>query len=66
MSRLMVAVVGLMCLTAPAYAKTTRHCVDKDNKEISASPAKGQSAAKACKAAGGKWMKMKVAKTKTK
>ena len=64
MKKLMVVVVGLTLMSSPAFAKTARHCVDKNKKEVSVTSAPGKSAAAACKAAGGKWVKMKTAKAK--
>jgi opacity protein-like surface antigen len=58
MKHLMLAVVGFTLLASPAFA--AKHCVDKDKKEISLpAAAEGQKRAVQCKAAGGKWVKMK-------
>ena len=61
---LMPFALGLALLASPAFAaKATHHCIDKDNKEIALSgPGKH---AEQCKAAGGKWVKMKAASTTT-
>jgi hypothetical protein len=68
MKYLMLVVVGLTLVSSPAFAaKTARHCVDKDKKEISLTGTGKKSAQ--CKAAGGKWVKSKAASgttTKTK
>lgn len=66
MKHLMFVIVGLMLVSTPAFAaKAARHCVDKDNKEISLAGVAGKTPAAQCKAAHGKWMKMKAAKTTT-
>jgi hypothetical protein len=62
--KLMLVVVALTLVSSPAFAKAARHCVDKDKKVISVTGAPGKSAAAACKAAGGKWVKVKTAKAK--
>jgi len=64
MKTLMMVVMGLTLVASPAFAKKPRHCVDKDKKEIAVTSAPGQSAAKACKAAGGMWVKVKHSKHK--
>ena len=64
MRHLLLVVVGLTLVSSPAFAaKTTRHCVDKDKKEISLTGVDGKKAQ--CKAAGGKWVKLKAASTTT-
>jgi hypothetical protein len=64
MKYLMLVVVGLTLVSSPAFgAKTTRHCVDKDKKEISLTGVGGKKAQ--CKAAGGNWVKLKAASTTT-
>jgi hypothetical protein len=64
MKYLMLVVVALTLVSSPAFAaKTKHHCVDKDNKEISLTGADGKKAQ--CKAAGGKWLKLKAASTST-
>jgi hypothetical protein len=66
MRHLLLVVVGLTLVSSPAFAaKTTRHCVDKDKKEISLTGAAGKTRAAQCKATGGKWVKMKAASTTT-
>ena len=64
MKKLMLVVVGLSLVSSPAFAKAARHCVGKDKREISVTGAPGKSPAAACRAAGGKWVKMKTAKAK--
>ena len=64
MKKLMLIVVGLTLVSSPAFAKAARHCVGKDKKEISITGAAGKSSAAACKAAGGKWVRVKTAKPK--
>jgi hypothetical protein len=62
----MPLVLGLTLLSSPVFAaKPPHHCVDKDNKEISLTAAPGKTLAAQCKAAGGKWVRMKAAKTTT-
>jgi hypothetical protein len=61
--KLLVVVVGLTLVASPAFAKGGRHCVGKDKKEISVTGV-GKSAGAACKAAGGKWVRMKSARGK--
>jgi hypothetical protein len=61
---LMLGVVGLSLVSSPAFARVARHCVDKDKKEISVTGASGKSRAAACRAAGGKWVKVKTANAK--
>jgi hypothetical protein len=59
----MPVVLGLTLLSSPAFAaKAARHCVDKANKEIALSGTAKTPAAQ-CKAAGGKWVKVKAAST---
>jgi hypothetical protein len=59
-------VLGLTLVTSPVFAaKAARHCVDKANKEISLAGATGKTPAAQCKAAGGKWVKMKAASSST-
>ena len=67
MKHLMLVVVGLTLLSGPAFAaaKATRHCVGKDKKEISLTGVAGKTPAAQCKAAGGKWARMKAASTTT-
>jgi hypothetical protein len=61
---LMPFVLGVALLASPAFAaKATHHCVDKDNKEI-ALPGTAKTPAAQCKAAGGKWVRMKAATAK--
>ena len=61
MKHLMLVVVGLTLVSSPAFAaKAARHCVDKDNKEISLSGVAGKTPAAQCKTAHGKWVKMKA------
>jgi hypothetical protein len=61
----MFVVLSVTLVSSPAFAaKAARHCMGKDNKEISVTAAAGKSAAAACKAAGGKWVKMKATKGK--
>ena len=65
MKKSMLIVVGLTLVSSPVFAaKVTRHCVGKDKKEISITSAPGKSSAAACKAAGGKWVRVKTAKAK--
>jgi hypothetical protein len=60
-------VISLTLVSSPVFAaKATRHCVDKDSKEISLAGAAGKTPAAQCKAAGGKWVKMKAAASTTK
>ena len=69
MKHLMLVVVALTVVASPAFAaKVTRHCVDKDKKEISLTGVAGKTPAAQCKAAGGKWVKKaaSAAPTKTK
>ena len=68
MKYLMLIVIGLTLVSSPAFAAkaATRHCVDKGNKEISLAGVAGKTPAAQCKAAGGKWVKMKPALTKGK
>jgi hypothetical protein len=55
---LVMVVMGLT-LSSPAFAaKAALHCAGKNKKEIAAGNAK------ACKAAGGKWVKVKTPKSK--
>jgi hypothetical protein len=62
----MPLVIGLTLLSSPAFAaKASRHCVDKDKKEISLTAVPGKTLAAQCKAAGGKWVRMKAASTTT-
>jgi hypothetical protein len=66
MKHLMLVVVGLTLVSSPAFAaKTTRHCVDKDKKEISLAGVAGKTPAAQCKTAGGKWVKTKAASATT-
>jgi opacity protein-like surface antigen len=66
MKTVMIVALGLTLLSSPAFAaKAARHCVDKDNKEISVTAAAGKTLAAQCKAAGGKWVKVKAATTTT-
>jgi hypothetical protein len=64
MKQLMLVAVGLTLVSSPVFAKAARHCVDKDKKEISVAAAPGKSPAAACRAAGGKWAKIKATRTK--
>ncbi len=65
MKKSMLIVVGLALVSSPVFAaKVTHHCVSKDKKEISVAGAPGKSPAAACKAAGGKWVRVKTAKAK--
>jgi hypothetical protein len=67
MKYLMLIVIGLTLVSSPAFAaKAERHCVDKGNKEISVAGVAGKTPAAQCKAAGGRWVKMKTAKAKGK
>jgi hypothetical protein len=62
---LMLILVGLTLVSSPAFAaKTARHCVDKDKKEIALSGV-GKKPAAQCKAAGGKWVRVKAASSTT-
>ena len=64
MKYFMLVVVALTLVSSPAFAaKATRHCVDKDKKEISLTGVDGKKTQ--CKAAGGKWVKLKAASTAT-
>jgi hypothetical protein len=64
MKHFMMLVLGLTLVSSPAFAaKAARHCVDKDNKEISVTAAPGKTLAAQCKAAGGKWVRTKAATT---
>jgi hypothetical protein len=64
MKYFMLVVVAFTLVSSPAFAaKTTRHCVDKDKKEISLTGVGGKKAQ--CKAAGGRWVKLKAASTTT-
>ena len=66
MKHLMLAVVALTVVASPAFAaKVTRHCVDKDKKEISLTGVAGKTPAAQCKTAGGKWVKTKAASATT-
>jgi hypothetical protein len=56
MKHLMFAVLGLALLSSPAFAAS--HCVGKDGQEISVPSGAGKKAAR-CKAAGGKWRKVR-------
>jgi hypothetical protein len=57
MKHLMLGVVGLTLLSSPAFA--AKHCVGKDGQEITVAIGTAKARAKECKAAGGKWLKMK-------
>ena len=62
MKHLMFVVVGLTLVSSPAFAaKAARHCVDKDNKEISLGGVAGKTPAAQCKTAHGKWVKVAAA-----
>jgi hypothetical protein len=64
MKHLMVVALGLTLVSSPAFAATAaKHCVGKDGTEISLAGAKGKTPSAQCKAAGGKWLKMKKAST---
>jgi hypothetical protein len=64
MKHLMFVVVGLTLVSSPAFAaKAARHCVDKDNKEISLVGVAGKTPAAQCKTARGKWVKVKASGT---
>jgi hypothetical protein len=64
MKYFMLVVIALTLVSSPAFAaKSRRHCVDKDNKEITLTGVDGKKAQ--CKAAGGKWVKLKAAGTTT-
>jgi hypothetical protein len=67
MKHLMLLVVGLTLVSSPAFAaaKTVRHCVDKDNKEITLAGVAGKTPVAQCKTAGGKWVRVKAAKSTT-
>ena len=66
MKHLMLVVVGLTLASSPAFAaKAARHCVDKDNKEISLGGVAGKTPAAQCKAAHGKWVKVKSSPSST-
>ena len=57
--------LGLALFASPVFAaKATHRCVDKDNKEIALTGTAKTPAAQ-CKAAGGKWVRMKSASTTT-
>jgi hypothetical protein len=58
-------VLGLTLLASPAFAKPARHCVDGSKNEITVTAAPGQTLAAQCKAAGGKWVRVKAASSKT-
>ena len=67
MKKFMLLVASLAFLSSPAFAAKTavaRHCVGKDGKEISVTSTPGKSLSAVCKASGGKWVRMKAAKTK--
>jgi hypothetical protein len=54
--------LGLSLLASPAFAaKAARHCVNKDSKEIALTNVAGSTRSAQCKAAGGKWMRVKAA-----
>jgi hypothetical protein len=62
----MPVLLGLTLLASPAFAaKTAHHCVDKNNKEIALTNVAGSTRSAQCKAAGGKWMRVKAAATVT-
>ena len=65
MKYLMFVVVGLTLTSTPAFAAkaAARHCVDKDNKEISLGGVAGKTPAAQCKTAHGKWVKVKASST---
>ena len=64
MKHLMFVVVGLTLVSSPVFAaKAARHCVDKDNKEISLGGVAGKTPAAQCKTAHGKWVKVKASST---
>ena len=64
MKHLMFVVVGLTLVSSPVFAaKAARHCVDKDNKEISLGGVAGKTPAAQCRTAHGKWVKVKAAST---
>jgi hypothetical protein len=66
MKYLMLVVVGLALASSPAFAaKAARHCVDKDNKEISLTGFAGKTPTAQCKAAHGKWVRVKASTTPT-
>jgi hypothetical protein len=66
MKYFMPAVLGLTLISSPAFAaKTAHHCVDKNKQEITLTAAPGKTLAAQCKAAGGKWVKMKTTTTTT-
>jgi hypothetical protein len=65
MKSLLPIALGLALLASPAFAaKATHHCVDKDNKEIALTGTAKTPTAQ-CKAAGGKWVRVKSASTTT-
>ena len=57
MKHRMFDVVALTLMSSPAFA--AKHCVGKDGQEISVASGGKKTQAKECKAAGGKWQKMK-------
>ena len=62
----MLALIALTLLSTPLFAaKPSRHCIDKDKHEISVTAAPGKTLAAQCKAAGGKWVRVKAANTNT-
>jgi hypothetical protein len=61
---IMPVLLGLTLLASPAFAaKAAHHCVDKNNKEIALTNVAGSTPSAECKAAGGKWMRVKATAT---
>jgi hypothetical protein len=56
---------GLTLLASPAFAKPARHCVDNNKNEISVTASPGKTLSAQCKAAGGKWVRVKAPSSTT-